>query len=70
MIEKSYRTTDYKILMGHSFGGTFAAFSLLEYPEVFDAYIAVSPYLQYTDNYIVNEAIKKLKAEYKKPAGI
>lgn len=66
-IEKRYRTSDYNILMGHSFGGTFAAYSLLEYPDVFDAYIAVSPYLQYANNYIVNEAKMKLKAEYNNP---
>ncbi len=66
-IEKRYRTSDYNILIGHSFGGTFAAYSLLEYPDIFDAYIAISPYLQYADNYIVNEAKKKLKAEYNNP---
>lgn len=66
-IKKSYRTTDYNILMGHSFGGVFTSYSLIEYPETFNAYIAVSPYLQYADNYIVNEANLKLKAKYDKP---
>ena len=66
-VEKNYRASKYKILMGHSLGGTFAAYSLLEYPDVFDAYIAVSPYLQYADNYINSQAELKLKKEYAKP---
>jgi len=66
-IEKNYRTTDYNILMGHSFGGTFAGYSLVEHPDAFDAYIAVSPFLQYADNYVVNEAKQKLKSEYDSP---
>lgn len=35
-------------------------------PDIFDAYIAVSPYLQYDDNYIVNQAKTKLKRKYSK----
>ena len=65
-VEENYRASDYKILMGHSLGGTFAAFSLLEHPDVFDAYIAVSPFLQYADNYIIGQAELKLKKEYDK----
>ena len=66
-IEKNYRTTDYNILMGHSFGGTFIGYSLLDHPDVFNAYIAVSPYIQYADNYVVNEAKQKLKSKYNSP---
>ena len=66
-IEKNYRTTDYNILMGHSFGGTFAGYSLLDHPDVFNAYIAVSPFLQYADNYVVKEAKQKLKPKYNSP---
>lgn len=66
-INKNYRTADYNILMGHSFGGTFIGYSLLDYPDVFDSYIAVSPYLQYADNFVINEAKHKLKPKYNKP---
>ena len=66
-IEKHYRTTDYNILMGHSFGGTFVGYSLLDHPDVFNAYIAVSPFLQYADNYVVNEAKLKLRSKYNSP---
>jgi len=63
-IDKNYKTSGFDILMGHSLGGTFAVYSLLEYPDVFDAYIAVSPYLQISDNYLIDEAKKKLKKGY------
>ena len=60
-LDGDYRTTGFNVLMGHSFGGTFAAYALLTKPEVFDAYIAISPYLQYADNYIVRESEVALK---------
>ena len=63
-IDKNFRTRQYKILTGHSFGGEFAAYALLNKPEVFDAYIAISPYLMYDDNFIAKEAKTKLKADY------
>lgn len=65
-IEKKYRASRYKILMGHSLGGMFAAYSLLEFPGVFNSYISVSPYFQYDDNYIVNQAKSKLRSKYSK----
>ncbi len=64
-MDRDYRTSGFNVLMGHSFGGTFAVYSLLTKPEVFDAYIAVSPYLHYADNYLVKESMVSLKP-YKK----
>jgi uncharacterized protein len=66
-ISEKYRASSFSILMGHSFGGTFTAFSLLTNPELFNAYIAISPYLQYADNYIVKESKKLLKPKYDHP---
>ncbi len=62
---KDYRTSGFNLLMGHSFGGTFAVYSLLTKPEVFDAYIAISPYLHYADSYLLKESLNSLKP-YKK----
>lgn len=42
-IEEQYNTNDYKMLVGHSFGGLFAVNTLLTKPELFDSYIAISP---------------------------
>jgi hypothetical protein len=44
-IDSNYRTTDYRMLLGASLGGSFVFNSLLSVPEYFDAYIAVSPHV-------------------------
>ncbi len=60
-LDSDYRTTGFNVLMGHSFGGTFAVYALLTKPDVFDGYIAISPYLQFADNYLVKESMAALK---------
>jgi predicted alpha/beta superfamily hydrolase len=60
-LDKNYRTAGFDILLGHSLGGTFISYTLLAEPELFDAYLAVSPYLMYADNLVVNKASEKLK---------
>lgn len=65
-IKKNYRVSDFAVLMGHSFGGTFASYALIEKPQLFDGYIAVSPFLMYADNHMLKESQNKLKAKYKK----
>lgn len=44
-IEQEYRTNDHRILEGHSLGGLFGAYALMERPGLFDAYIILSPAL-------------------------
>jgi predicted alpha/beta superfamily hydrolase len=60
-MESNYRTAGFDILLGHSFGGTFIGYTLLAKPNLFDAYLAVSPYLMFADNLVVKEASEKLK---------
>jgi len=69
-IRNNYKASDFSVLIGHSFGGTFTVFSLLEKPDVFDAYIAISPYLHYVDNYLVKEAKSDLKESYGKQKSV
>ncbi|MFA9390011.1 MAG: alpha/beta hydrolase-fold protein [Prolixibacteraceae bacterium] len=64
-IHKNFRASNFSLLMGHSFGGTFATYALLTKPELFDGFIAISPYLHFKADYLVKEAETKLKAEYK-----
>jgi tetratricopeptide (TPR) repeat protein len=64
-MDKLYRTAKFRVLMGHSFGGTFATYSLLTNPELFNAYIAISPNLHYDDSYLVKQAKTLLKSKYK-----
>lgn len=59
-IDKNYKTVPFRILFGHSFGGEFATYALLEQPKLFDAYIAASPYFMYDNNYMVNEVSERL----------
>jgi len=63
-IDKNFHAAPFRVLMGHSFGGTFAVHSLLTQPGLFNAYLALSPYLHYNDSYVINQAEKKLKSVY------
>jgi predicted alpha/beta superfamily hydrolase len=63
-MERNYRVQSYNILMGHSLGGTFATYSLLNHPELFNSYISISPYLMYDYNLMVRETNNKLKPKY------
>src|SRR5688572_22967214 len=55
-LDENYRTHPYKILIGHSLGGLFAIDTLLDEPELFDAYIAISPSLQWDEQRLVERA--------------
>ena len=55
-VEKRYRTAHYRIFSGHSFGGLFAIHALVTRPDLFDAYIAVSPSLQWADGHTLHDA--------------
>jgi len=52
-IEKDYRTQPYRVFAGHSFGGLFAIHAFLTRPEAFNAYIAVSPTMNW-DNHLLS----------------
>lgn len=55
-IDTHYRTTPHRTIYGQSAGGQFAIFSLLTDPEVFDAYLASSPVIGYSDQVLLNKA--------------
>jgi predicted alpha/beta superfamily hydrolase len=42
-LDETNRTLDYRVLVGHSFGGLFALHALTTRPDVFDGYISISP---------------------------
>lgn len=50
-IEARYRTAPYRVFAGHSLGGLFAVQGVLTRPKLFDAWIAVSPALQWDQRY-------------------
>jgi uncharacterized protein len=55
-IEKRYPTQHYRIFAGHSLGGLLAIHALIAHPDMFDAYIAVSPSLQWDDQHTLHQA--------------
>lgn len=59
-IDEKYKTANYRILFGHSLGGVFATYAMISKPELFNAFIAASPYLAYDNWYVINEAESKL----------
>jgi predicted alpha/beta superfamily hydrolase len=57
-VESKYRTQPFRIFAGHSLGGLFAVNAMLTRPELFNAYIAVSPSLQW-DNFVLIDRAKE-----------
>lgn len=68
-ISKKFRITDYKMLIGHSFGGLFAAHTLLHHPGIFDSYIAISPSLWWDEQDLVLNQTKEFFDTQDKLAG-
>jgi predicted alpha/beta superfamily hydrolase len=64
-IDQNYHTNSHTTIVGHSLGGTFVTYAFLENPDLFDGYIAISPYLMYDDNLLVNKTSEMLKPNYK-----
>jgi predicted alpha/beta superfamily hydrolase len=44
-VDRRYRTRRYRVLVGHSLGGLFDVYALMNRPDVFQGYIAISPSL-------------------------
>jgi hypothetical protein len=59
-IESHYRVQPFKILMGWSLGGLFSIHAMLSQPEIFNAYIAMSPSLYWNDQIEISNAEKLL----------
>ena len=55
-IEKSYHVTNYRTLIGHSYGGLFTIFSLVNQPDLFANYLAIDPSLDWDDQKLVKQA--------------
>lgn len=55
-VEKNYRTQPFRILCGHSLCGMFSLYTLVTKPELFNAYIVISPYLMWDDELVIKRA--------------
>jgi predicted alpha/beta superfamily hydrolase len=67
-IESKYRVQPFRVFAGHSFGGLFAIHAMITRPDLFNAYIAVSPSLQWDNQATLKRAEEFLKGrrEWKK----
>ncbi|MBT3208056.1 MAG: tetratricopeptide repeat protein [Bacteroidetes bacterium] len=63
-IDKNFNTEPYRILVGHSLGGVFASYTLLKKPELFNSYMAISPYLAFDNDFVVNMTQEKLPESF------
>lgn len=61
-VNSNYKTQPYRIFAGHSFGALTAINCLINYPDMFDAYIAVSPSFWWDQKFLLKLADEKLKA--------
>lgn len=69
-VENNYRTQPYKLLMGHSFGGLFAIHTLTTRPDLFNAYIAISPSMQWNAQGLVEQAEQYFSTIEQLPASL
>jgi hypothetical protein len=55
-VERTYRTTSYRVFIGHSLGGITALNALYTMPDVFNAYVAIDPSLWWDNNLLLRQA--------------
>lgn len=69
-INNHYSVNGKNTLVGHSFGGLFGMFLLINHPQTFQNYIIVSPSLWYDREFILKQAIKKTNFNLTQPTYI
>ncbi len=55
LVEQNYRTQPYRIFAGHSLGGLIVTYTMLERPNMFNAYIAASPVLHWDNDLLIKK---------------
>jgi predicted alpha/beta superfamily hydrolase len=61
IVEERYPTRDYRVLIGHSYGGLFVVYAITSRPELFRAYLACSPWFGEVDNAVIDDVEKHLQ---------
>jgi predicted alpha/beta superfamily hydrolase len=59
-IENKYPETNYRKLIGHSFGDLLTIYTLINHPELFSNYIAIDPSLDWDNQKLQTEAQNNL----------
>jgi predicted alpha/beta superfamily hydrolase len=71
IVEKEYRADpSRRILVGHSYGGLFAAFAMFEAPDLFDTLIVGSPTLSYGNRFMFQREEAFARENKKLPAKV
>ena len=55
-VENKYPVTDYRTLIGHSYGGLFTLYTLIYHPQIFSNYLAIDPSLDWDNQKLLKEA--------------
>ncbi len=69
-IEKKYKTTHSKTIIGQSLGGLLATEILLKKPTLFDKYIIVSPSLWWDNGSLLKQSSALLQENFKQPTAV
>ena len=62
-IENKYPVTNFRTLIGHSYGGLFTIYTLLNYPDLFSNYLAIDPSLDWDSQKLLKEAQRSLATQ-------
>ena len=59
-IENKYPVTNFRTLIGHSYGGLFTIHTLINNPQLFSNYLAIDPSLDWDDQKLLKDSRDKL----------
>ncbi len=59
-IENKYPVTNFRTLIGHSYGGLFTIYTLINNPQLFSNYLAIDPSLDWDDQKLLTDSKAKL----------
>jgi len=62
-VDKTYRVTGYRTLIGHSYGGLFTIYTLLTNSDLFANYLAIDPSLDWDHQIILRQAKRKIQEQ-------
>ena len=62
-VEKKYPVTNFRTLIGHSYGGLFTIYTLIHHPQLFSNYLAIDPSLDWDDQKLMNESREILSSQ-------
>lgn len=62
-IENKYPITKFRTLIGHSYGGLFTIYTLLNHPQLFSNYLAIDPSLDWDSQKLLTQANLKLASK-------